>query len=136
LANRLATQRDVSVGLLSHDTSNIADFYREMGDIFGVTLRPHNRWGGFKVLCERWVAVPMWLEDADNELSDQFRLILDELRVELVALDQMIVSCDTRIAQWTKEDAVACRLMTLRGPSHGQRVVYCAWGRFRFKKWR
>ena len=60
-------------------------------------------------------AVPMWLEDADNGLSGQFRLILDELRVELVTLDQMIANCDARIAQWTKEDAVACRLMTLRG---------------------
>ncbi len=56
LASRLSTQRDISVGVLSHATSNIADFYREMGDVFGVTLRPHNRWGGFKALRERWVA--------------------------------------------------------------------------------
>ncbi len=28
----------------------------EMGDMFGVTLRPHNRWGGFKALRERWAA--------------------------------------------------------------------------------
>ena len=37
LANRLGTQRDVSVGVLAHATPNIADFYREMGDIFGVS---------------------------------------------------------------------------------------------------
>ena len=42
--------------MLAHATSNIADFYREMGDVFGVTLRPHKRWGGFKALRERWVA--------------------------------------------------------------------------------
>ncbi len=54
LAGRLSTQRDISVGVLAHATSNIADFYREMGDVFGVTLRPHNRWGGFKALRERW----------------------------------------------------------------------------------
>ena len=26
-----------------------------MGDIFGVPLRPHNRWGGFKALREAWL---------------------------------------------------------------------------------
>jgi len=56
LAAKLDTQRDVSVGVLEHATSSIADFYREMGDIFGVTLKPHNRWGGFKGLRERWAA--------------------------------------------------------------------------------
>jgi len=56
LAERLAGVRDVSVGVLSHASSHIADFYREMGDVFGVTLKPHNRWGGFKALRERWVA--------------------------------------------------------------------------------
>ena len=30
--------------------------YRELGDIFAVPLRPHNRWGGFKSLRERWLA--------------------------------------------------------------------------------
>ena len=30
--------------------------YRELGDIFAVPLRPHNRWGGFKALRERWLA--------------------------------------------------------------------------------
>lgn len=56
LASRLTTQRDISVGALSHATSHIGDFYREMGDVFGIALRPHNRWGGFKALRERWVA--------------------------------------------------------------------------------
>ena len=37
LAARLGTLRDVSLGVLSHTSSNIADFYREMGDVFGVT---------------------------------------------------------------------------------------------------
>jgi type II secretory pathway predicted ATPase ExeA len=34
--------------------SSTADFYRELGDIFGVTLSAHNRWGGFKALRARW----------------------------------------------------------------------------------
>ena len=32
------TQRDVTVGVISRPQANIADFYREMGDLFGVPL--------------------------------------------------------------------------------------------------
>ena len=53
-AERLARLPDVTVGAINHPQSNLADFYREMGDIFGVPLRPHNRWGGFKALREVW----------------------------------------------------------------------------------
>lgn len=56
LADRLARANDLTVGAIHHPQSNLADFYREMGDIFGVALRPHNRWGGFKVLREAWLA--------------------------------------------------------------------------------
>jgi len=56
LADRLARLPDVSVGAINHPQSNLADLYRELGDIFAVPLRPHNRWGGFKALRERWLA--------------------------------------------------------------------------------
>lgn len=56
LADRLKKQRDVSVGVISLPSGRLGDFYREMGDLFGVELSPHNRWGGFKKLRERWVA--------------------------------------------------------------------------------
>ena len=56
LAERLSKLSDVTVGAVSHPQSNLADFYRELGDIFTVALRPHNRWGGFKALRERWLA--------------------------------------------------------------------------------
>jgi len=56
LAERLARMADITVGIISHPQSNLADFYREMGDVFAVPLKPHNRWGGFKVLRERWIA--------------------------------------------------------------------------------
>ena len=55
LAERLTRSTDLTVGAIHHPQSNIADFYREMGDIFGVALRPHNRWGGFKILREAWL---------------------------------------------------------------------------------
>ena len=56
LAERLAAQRDIKVGVLTRPQSRIGDFYREMGDLFGVVLHPHNRWGGVKLLRERWQA--------------------------------------------------------------------------------
>ena len=56
LADRLARLADVTVGAINHPQSNLADLYRELGDIFAVPLRPHNRWGGFKALRERWLA--------------------------------------------------------------------------------
>ena len=42
LSASLATQRDVTVGVISRPQASIADFYREMGELFGVELRPHN----------------------------------------------------------------------------------------------
>jgi type II secretory pathway predicted ATPase ExeA len=56
LSERLVKMRDTQVGVLSHPSSNLADFYRELGDIFGVPLSAHNRWNGFKNLRERWVS--------------------------------------------------------------------------------
>ena len=54
LAGRLDRMPDVTLGIMTHPQSQVSDFYREMGDIFGVPLTPHNRWGGFKALRERW----------------------------------------------------------------------------------
>lgn len=56
LAERLERQSDLTVGVINHPQSNLADFYREIGEVFGVALRPSNRWAGFKVLRERWHA--------------------------------------------------------------------------------
>jgi general secretion pathway protein A len=56
LAERLGSQREVTVGVLSRPQAGLSDFYREMGALFGVQLSPHNRWAGFKVLRERWQA--------------------------------------------------------------------------------
>ncbi|MBU2819068.1 ATP-binding protein, partial [Acidithiobacillus ferrooxidans] len=56
LAERLSRLPDLTVGAIHHPQSNLADFYRELGDIFAVSLKPSNRWGGFKALRERWLA--------------------------------------------------------------------------------
>lgn len=56
LAERLKSIRDAQVGIIEHPSAKLSDFYRELGDIFGVTFNGSNRWGGFKSLRERWVA--------------------------------------------------------------------------------
>lgn len=55
LAEKLNHVRDIQVGILSHSSARLSDFYRELGDLFGVPLSPHNRWHGFKNLRERWL---------------------------------------------------------------------------------
>jgi len=109
LAAKLDTQRDVSVGALEHATSSIADFYREMGDIFGVTLKPHNRWGGFKGLRERWAAHieathirPVLLIDEAQEMPPS---VLNELRLlssdrfDSRSLLSVVLAADNRLHQ-------------------------------------
>lgn len=56
LAHHLADLPDVVVGVLSRPQSAVGDFYRELGQLFGVPLTPGNRYGGFKGLRERWQA--------------------------------------------------------------------------------
>ncbi len=85
LAQRLMQITDLKVGVLTHPSANLADFYREMGDLFGVELRPHNRWGGFKSLRNRWQTHldqtrlrPCLLIDEAQEMHPQ---VLNELRL-------------------------------------------------------
>lgn len=85
LAERLARLPDITVGAINHPQSNLADFYRELGDVFGVPLRPHNRWGGFKALREQWQTHlestrrrPVLLIDEAQEMAPP---VLSELRL-------------------------------------------------------
>jgi type II secretory pathway predicted ATPase ExeA len=55
LSERLCRIRDVQVGILTHPSARLSDFYRELGEIFSVSLNVHNRWHGFKGLRERWI---------------------------------------------------------------------------------
>ncbi len=85
LAERLERVRDVSVASLTHPSSNLADFYRELGELFGAELKPHNRWGGFKTLRSRWLTHlentrlrPVLLIDEAQEMHPG---VLSELRL-------------------------------------------------------
>ncbi|HEY1875482.1 MAG TPA: AAA family ATPase [Steroidobacteraceae bacterium] len=85
LAERLGQQHELVVAALSHPSSRLGDLYRELGELFGVALRPHNRWGGFKTLRERWLSHlhdtqlrPVLLIDEAQELLPS---VLAELRL-------------------------------------------------------
>lgn len=55
ITHRLGRLDNVVVGVMERPQSSLGDFYRELGDIFGVNLTPANRYGGFKALRERWL---------------------------------------------------------------------------------
>jgi general secretion pathway protein A len=55
IAHRLGSVPDLLVAVMERPQSMLADFYREMGELFGVNLTPLNRYGGFKALRARWL---------------------------------------------------------------------------------
>lgn len=85
LAEHLGGLRDLCVGTLTRPQAKMADFYRELGHLFGVALSPNNRWYSSKALREKWLAHieaanyrPVLLIDEGQEMNS---LVLAELRL-------------------------------------------------------
>jgi general secretion pathway protein A len=85
LRARLGERTDLTVRVLTRPQASLADFYRELGALFDVSLRPHNRWTGSGVLRERWLAHwgtshqrPVLLVDEAQEMHP---VVLRELRL-------------------------------------------------------
>lgn len=85
LVRHLAALPEVMTGILSRPQSRMGDFYRELGEIFGLTLSVHNRWASFKVLREKWeahLAATLWrpvlVIDEAQEMRPE---VLSELRL-------------------------------------------------------
>jgi general secretion pathway protein A len=85
LTDRLSTLQDVTVGPLTRPQAWVADFYRELGYLFGVALSPHNRWNGAKALREKWQAQieaslyrPVLIVDEAQEMNTA---VFSELRL-------------------------------------------------------
>jgi len=68
-----------------------------------------------KELAQLRVAIPGWLEDAENGLTDRFRRLLNGLWHDMLALDQRMTELDREIAQIAATDPVAKRLQQLCG---------------------
>jgi transposase len=60
-------------------------------------------------------ALPEWLEDAENGLSDRFRRLLAGLCGDLRTLDARIAELDAEIASIVEDEPAAKRLLQLRG---------------------
>jgi general secretion pathway protein A len=85
LSEHLGGLRDLCVGILSRPQAKMADFYRELGHLFGVSLSPNNRWHSSKSLREKWLAHieaavyrPVLIIDEAQEMNS---LVLSELRL-------------------------------------------------------
>jgi len=109
VAERLSTIRDVVVGVLERPQSKSADFYRELGEIFSVKLKPSNRYGGFRALRERWKShvassriKPVLLVDEAQEMDPE---VLSELRIlasadfDTTSLLTVVLSGDGRLLE-------------------------------------
>jgi len=85
LAAKLTPLRDVVVGEVTRPQSRVTDFYREIGDLFGVPVSTSNRWGAYKTVRAKWqehiqqtLFRPVLLVDEAQEMSP---LLLAELRL-------------------------------------------------------
>lgn len=114
LVERLSALREIQIGVMVRPHSGVSDFYRELGDLFGVQLSPHNRWAGAKVLRERWQAHidaalvrPVLVVD---EAQDMSTVVLNEMRhLSSARLDShmlltTILAGDTRLVEKFRTD--------------------------------
>jgi general secretion pathway protein A len=85
IAHRLEQVPDLTVGVMQRPQSKLGDFYRELGELFHVSMTPSNRYGGFKALRDRWkshcqstLLKPVLLIDEAQQVSAE---CLTELRI-------------------------------------------------------
>ena len=139
LAERLGQVRELTVGAITHPSGNLADFYREMGDLFGVQLQPHNRWGGFKALRERWLSHlqgtllrPVLLIDEAQEMPP---MVLNELRLlsstqfDSHHLHSVVFAGDGRLNTKLRREELlplGSRIRTRLGLEYASREELCA----------
>lgn len=76
---------DVSATVLTRPQASVFDFYRELGELFGVQLSPSNRFRGTKVLRDRWLehvdrtgVRPALIVDEAQEMRAE---VLNEIRL-------------------------------------------------------
>jgi general secretion pathway protein A len=114
LYERGAHAPDTQIAVITHPQSSLADFYRELGDLFNVPLHLHNRWGGFKNLRTRWRdhlentrRRPILLIDEAQEMTP---VVLNELRLmcsdrfDSQTLLSVILAGDRRLAEKLRRD--------------------------------
>ncbi len=85
VAHRLAQLPDVTVRTIDRPQSGVSDFYREIGELYGINLRMNNRWCGFKALRTLWanhisqsLTRPILIIDESQQMLDS---VFSELRL-------------------------------------------------------
>jgi general secretion pathway protein A len=139
-AAQLADVPDATVGVITHPQSNLGDFYREMGDVFGVPLRPSNRWGGCRALRERWQAHidstlmrPVLIIDEAQEMQPA---VLNELRLlastrfDSRVILSVLLAGDARLLHKLQREellplASRIRVRLHLGPASGEELARC-----------
>jgi len=116
IASTFQRKDGIKVGIMERPQSTMMDFYRELGDVFGLSLAPANRYGSFRSLrqkwathCEQTLSHPLLLVDEAQEMPTE---CLTELR--LLSSEQFdsknlltVVLCgDTRLPDRFRELAL------------------------------
>jgi general secretion pathway protein A len=140
LAERLDRLPEVQVGVVAHPQSSVVDFYRELGELFEVPIKPHNRWGGFKGLRERWqshiestLVHPVLLIDEAQEMS---AAVLSELRLLSTSrfdsrnLLSVVLAGDARLSDKLRREELIplgtrIRIRLLLEPASRQELAAC-----------
>jgi general secretion pathway protein A len=85
LSQKLNQVQGLSVRTFIHPQSSIRDFYHELGDMFDVPIKAHNRWHSFKSLRQKWqnhiennCIKPVLLIDEAQEMQTS---VMNELRL-------------------------------------------------------
>jgi general secretion pathway protein A len=85
LANHLAKIPELVVGVIKRPQSAIVDFYRELGEVFGITLGSKYCWTSFKTLREKWeahLAATLWRPVLFiDEAQEMYPRVFSELRL-------------------------------------------------------
>lgn len=108
IQERISQIPQVVVGELSRPQCSVNDFYREVGNLFGVHLQVSNRYGGHQALRQKWrnhieatLVRPVLLIDEAQRLNDA---VFDELkslssdRLDTQMLITIILAGDLRLS--------------------------------------
>lgn len=117
LESHLLKISSTKVVALEHASASVSSFYRELGEVFGVSLTPRNRWGGFKSLRACWLEHmeqtllrPVLLIDEAQEMNPavltELRL-LSSTRFDSRVILSVVLAGDMRLDEKLRKDELA-----------------------------
>jgi general secretion pathway protein A len=109
LAQRLEKIQDLKIAEIARPQSKLVDFYRELGEEFGLDLKPSNHWGGYRSLRSKWqahIASTLFrpvifvdeAQDMPTEVLNELRL-MSSSRFDSVNILTVILAGDERLPE-------------------------------------